>query len=96
MWKANENESLKHPVNLSGMTVGDFFYFCDECGYQHKANFVISGRCPECRPTHTPNMLQCTVTEEDRSIWNSAIKAAANATGEPDSMFELLLVKPKP
>lgn len=89
-----EDQPLKHPMNLSGMTVGDFFYFCDDCGYQHKTNFVINGRCPECRPERA-NMLQCTVTESDREIWNSAIKAVAHAQGESDQIFELLTIKPK-
>lgn len=93
MWRAIE--PLKHPVNLSGMRVGDFFFFCDDCGYQHKTNYVISGRCPECRPTHATNMLQCTVEESDREVWNSALHAVAVAQGEMDSMFELLAIKPK-
>lgn len=95
---ARDRQPLKHPVNLSGLTVGDFFYFCDKCGYQHKTGFTISGReCPKCgHGSALEPMFHCRVTEEDRVIWNSAIHAAADATGEPYSAFEFNLVKPKP
>lgn len=89
-WRSKQ--PLKHPVNLSGMRVGDFFYFCDECGYQHKTNFVISGRCPECKPS-SANMIECTVTEHDREIWNSAVQAALNDLD--DKPVDQFLIKPK-
>lgn len=57
-----DSQPLKHKPDLMGMVVGDFFYFCDECGYQHKKNYVISGRC-HCGAKE--KMFQCTVTKED-------------------------------
>ncbi len=54
---------LNYTVNLEGMLVGDVFFFCNFCGYQHKTGFIISGReCPECR---RGPMIHCTVTPED-------------------------------
>jgi hypothetical protein len=92
MYNPREREPLTHPVNLSGMKVGDFFFFCDECGYQHKTNYMIAGRC-HCGTAAL--MLNCTVTREDRSIWNSAVKAVADGLGEADARFEEFLIKAK-
>lgn len=63
MYNSRDQEPLTHKPDLTGMVVGDFFYFCDFCGHQRPKGAVSSGReCPACG---RGQMFVCRVTALD-------------------------------
>lgn len=67
MWTDDvlSRKPLRHAVNLTGMVPGDWFWFCDRCGYQHApVNVVIAAKCP-CPNCNGVGLTQCTVREID-------------------------------
>ena len=50
-----------HKFNLEGMTVGDWFLGCRDCGHQLPKNTGAKPFCPEC----DERMNICTVEEGD-------------------------------